>query len=53
MLTQDSRATLAGISDLNRLKLELNELPAIDVGDYITGLEPEQQAITFRLLSKT
>ncbi len=53
MLTQDSRATLAGISDLNRLKLELNELPAIDVGDYITGLEPEQQAITFRLLNKT
>ncbi|MBW4440350.1 MAG: magnesium transporter [Plectolyngbya sp. WJT66-NPBG17] len=53
MLTQDSRATLAGISDLNRLKLELNELPAIDVGDYITGLEPEQRALTFRLLNKT
>ncbi|MGG6266349.1 magnesium transporter [Leptolyngbya sp. AN03gr2] len=53
MLTQDSRATLAGISDLNRLKLELNELPAIDVGDYITELEPEQRAITFRLLNKT
>ncbi|MER3432402.1 MAG: magnesium transporter [Leptolyngbya sp. ERB_1_1] len=53
MLTQDSRATLEGISDLNRLKLELNELPAIDVGDYIAGLEPEQQALTFRLLNKT
>ncbi|MBD1823842.1 magnesium transporter [Cyanobacteria bacterium FACHB-DQ100] len=53
MLTQDSRATLRGISDLNRLKLELNELPAVDVGDYITGLEPEKQAITFRLLNKT
>lgn len=53
MLTQDSQATLRGISDLNRLKLELNELPAVDVGDYIAGLEPEKQAITFRLLSKT
>jgi CBS domain-containing protein len=41
------------ISDLNRLKLELNELPAIDVGDYISGLDPEQRAITFRLLNKT
>ncbi|MCU0548824.1 MAG: magnesium transporter [Leptolyngbya sp. Prado105] len=53
MLTQDSRATLDRISDLNRLKLELNELPAIDVGDYISGLAPEQRAITFRLLNKT
>lgn len=53
MLTQDSRATLERISDLNRLKLELNELPAIDVGDYISGLAPEQRAITFRLLNKT
>ncbi|MCY6491648.1 magnesium transporter [Leptolyngbya sp. GGD] len=53
MLTQDSRATLDRISDLNRLKLELNELPAIDVGDYISDLAPEQRAITFRLLNKT
>lgn len=53
MLTQDSRGTLAHISDLNRLKQELNELPAVDVGEYIAELTPEQQAITFRLLSKT
>lgn len=53
MLTQDSRATLSQISDLNRLKLELNEMPPIDVGDYITGLPEEQRAITFRLLNKT
>jgi magnesium transporter len=53
MLTQESRATLSQISDLNRLKLELNEMPAIDVGDYITGLLEEQRALMFRLLNKT
>lgn len=53
MLTQENRATLSQLSDLNRLKLELNEMPAIDVGDYITHLPPEQRAITFRLLNKT
>jgi magnesium transporter len=53
MLTQENRTALTGLSDLNRLKLELNELPAIDVGDYITHLEPERRAIAFRLLNKT
>lgn len=53
MLTQESRTALSGISDLNRLKLELNEMPAIDVGDYIAHLEPERRAIAFRLLNKT
>ncbi len=53
MLTQESRTALTGISDLNRLKLELNEMPAIDVGDYITHLDPERRAIAYRLLNKT
>jgi magnesium transporter len=53
MLTQDARDTLLDIQDFNRLKLELNYLPAVDVGDYIKELPPERQAIAFRLLSKT
>lgn len=53
MLTQENRISLSGISDLNRLKQELNEMPAIDVGDYITGLPEERRAIAFRLLNKT
>jgi magnesium transporter len=53
MLTQETRTSLAGIDDLNRLKIELNEMPAIDVGDYITGLPEERRAIAFRLLNKT
>lgn len=40
------------ISDLNQLKLELNRLPAIDVGDYIAELPLEDRAIAFRLLNK-
>ncbi|MBD2070575.1 magnesium transporter [Leptolyngbya sp. FACHB-671] len=52
MLTQDARDTLLDIQDFNRLKLELNYLPAVDVGDYITELPPERQAIAFRLLNK-
>lgn len=52
MLTQDARDTLLDIQDFNRLKLELNYLPAVDVGDYIKELPPERQAIAFRLLSK-
>ncbi|OLP16520.1 magnesium transporter [Leptolyngbya sp. 'hensonii'] len=52
MLTLEGRAALADIADLNRLKLELNRLPAIDVGDYIADLPPEQKAIAFRLLNK-
>jgi magnesium transporter len=52
MLTQDARDTLLDIQDFNRLKLELNYLPAVDVGDHIKELPPERQAIAFRLLSK-
>jgi magnesium transporter len=52
MLTQDARDTLLDIQDFNRLKLELNYLPAVDVGDYIKELPPERQAIAFRLLNK-
>ncbi|MFM7426162.1 MAG: magnesium transporter [Elainella sp.] len=37
---------------LNQLKAELNQLPAVDVGDYIVELPPEQRAIVFRLLQK-
>jgi magnesium transporter len=53
MLTQEVRASLsASAADLNQMKWELNQLPAIDVGDYIVELPPEQQAIAFRLLKK-
>lgn len=52
MLTQEGRASLSDISDLNRLKLELNHLQAVDVGDYIADLPPERRAIAFRLLNK-
>ncbi|MBW4418083.1 MAG: magnesium transporter [Myxacorys californica WJT36-NPBG1] len=53
MLTQEARTSLSEIDDLNRLKIELNEMPAIDVGDYIKGLPEERRAIAFRLLNKT
>lgn len=52
MLTQDVRNSLLDIADLNQLKSELNRLPAVDVGDYITELPPERRAIAFRLLNK-
>lgn len=52
MLTQEGRVALFDIADLNQLKLELNRLPAVDVGDYITDLPPEKRAIAFRLLNK-
>jgi magnesium transporter len=52
MLTQEGRASLSVISDLNRLKVELNQMPAVDVGDYVANLPPERRAIAFRLLSK-
>lgn len=52
MLTQEGRTSLSAIADLNRLKLELNHLPAVDVGDYIVDLPPERRAIAFRVLNK-
>lgn len=52
MLTQEGRVALEDIADLNQLKWELNSLPAVDVGDYITELPRERRAIAFRLLNK-
>ncbi len=52
MLTQEGTIALSQIKDLNRLKLELNELPPIDVGDYIADLPSERRAIAFRVLNK-
>jgi magnesium transporter len=52
MLAQADRALLEGITDLNQLKSELNDLPPIDVGDYIAALDNEPRAIAFRLLQK-
>lgn len=51
---QFSRSEFAGseLSGLNRLKWELNQLPAVDVGDRIVESSPEQRAIAFRLLKK-
>lgn len=52
MLTQEGKASLSGLSDWNRLKIELNRLPAVDVGDFIVDQPPAQRAISFRLLNK-
>jgi magnesium transporter len=52
MLTQDKRVSLSDFNDFNRLKVELNQLPEVDAGDYIAELSPERQAIAFRLLNK-
>jgi magnesium transporter len=52
MLTQESNQDLAQITDLNLLKVELNHLPAVDVGDYIAELSLEDRALAFRLLNK-
>jgi magnesium transporter len=52
MLTQENSLGLAQITDLNLLKVELNHLPAVDVGDYIAERSPEERAIAFRLLNK-
>jgi magnesium transporter len=52
MLTQEGRISLFEITDLNRLKLELSELPAIDVGEFIEDLPEGRRAIAFRLLKK-
>lgn len=52
MLTQKGRVALEDIADLNQLKWELNSLPAVDVGDYISELPTKRRAIAFRLLNK-
>lgn len=57
MLIQDVRNCAVniadfGVTDLNELKWDLNHLPAVDVGDYITNLSRKQRAIAFRLLNK-
>ncbi len=51
MLTQELRNSL-DIADLNQLKLDLNCLQPVDVGEYITQLPEKQRAIAFRLLNK-
>jgi magnesium transporter len=52
MLQTDLLQSLQDITDLNQLKAMLNELPAVDVGDYIVELPLDRRAITFRLLRK-
>jgi magnesium transporter len=52
MLNLDLVQSLQDITDLNQLKSELNELPAIDVGDYIVEINSDRRAIAFRLLNK-
>ncbi|HEY9644292.1 MAG TPA: magnesium transporter [Coleofasciculaceae cyanobacterium] len=52
MLTQEKQFYLTELAGLNRMKWELTQLPAIDLGDYIVELPPEQRAIAFRLLQK-
>ncbi len=53
MIVEEKPTDLWDIADLNHLKLELNRLPAVDVGDYISELASERQAIAFRLLNKS
>lgn len=52
MLIQEKPLSLSELPDLNQMKWELNQLPAIDVRDHIVELPPEERAITFRLLNK-
>ncbi len=52
MLTQEKKQVLLEFTGLNQLKWELNQLPAVDVGEYISALPPDRQAIAFRLLQK-
>ena len=52
MLNLDLTQSLQDITDLNQLKSELNEIPAIDVGDYIVEVNSDRRAIAFRLLNK-
>jgi magnesium transporter len=51
MLTREG-LQLSEVTDLNQLKSELNHLPPVDVGDYISELPAERRAIAFRLLNK-
>lgn len=51
MLTQEVRNSL-DVADLNQLKLDLNHLQPVDVGEYIAQLPKKQRAIAFRLLNK-
>ncbi|MEC4813099.1 MAG: magnesium transporter, partial [Scytonema sp. PMC 1069.18] len=52
MLMQDIRNLAVGIANLNQLKLDLNGLQPVDVGEYIARLPKKQRAIAFRLLNK-
>lgn len=52
MLIQEDRFSLPERAGLNQIKSELTQLPAIDIGDQIVELPPEQRAIAFRLLQK-
>jgi magnesium transporter len=52
VLNPQSKIDLAEITDLNQLKFELNQLPAVDVGEYVTDRNPGDRAIAFRLLNK-
>ncbi|MCF4968225.1 magnesium transporter [Nostoc sp. CMAA1605] len=52
MLIQDIRNSGLDIADLNQLKWDLNQLPPVDVGEYIAQLPEKQRAIAFRLLNK-
>ncbi|MBD2136716.1 magnesium transporter [Anabaena sp. FACHB-1237] len=53
MLTQDICNSLIGVTDLNQLKLDLNSLQPVDVGEYISNLPEQERAIAFRLLNKS
>lgn len=53
MVVQDVRSSFVDIGDLNQLKHDLNRLPPVDVGEYISQLPQKGQAIAFRLLNKS
>ncbi len=52
MLAQNVSNNVVDIEDLSRLKLDLNRLQAVDVGEYISRLPRKKRALAFRLLNK-
>ncbi|MEC4881811.1 MAG: magnesium transporter [Scytonema sp. PMC 1070.18] len=52
MLAEEFRNSVVSITDLNKLKSDLNDLQPIDAGEYISQLSEQQRAIAFRVLNK-
>lgn len=53
MLTQNACNSVIDAGKLNQLKLDLNRLQPVNVGEYIANLPFSERAIAFRLLNKS